>query len=638
MAPERKFPLVSEVELPEDNPLAKMYRLFNPDIPESRKLSYAVFAEFDREYDMIAKFCLNRMAVVAGRYEAQYKNAIANRISVDAMVRVLTVGQANDAWAFIVPPVNGGKAVEATDILSALYEIKVTNGINYEDVQRAAQNHIYLKALHVASGQLAVAGENGSVTDRFQRVPKRFLFEEDEDGDVDFKNTGWLQSVRKGDIICDIKPATEGLPGINVFGERIPAKSGKMPVIPQGRNTSISPDGKSLVADIDGHLIFEDECFRVERNLVINGNIGAGTGNINTHGNVRITGDVPTGFSVKTSGNLTINGTVQGADVYAGGNLIIEKGVAGESMAKVEAGGFIRCGYIQDCTMKAGKDIKAESIVASDIRTEGAVKVTSGKGTIVGGRVSSRYGINARVFGNDSSKYTELDMSLPAEYIPRYKLLSGNLIDLEKKRVLALKHRDVIFKKAQLASRNGEPENKIRMILASENDGKNPSLEELSEQIDAIHEELYDLEKVMKLYEASEIRCVQANPNTMVIINGAKRQVKNFLERCIFKKGFEKVKLEKYDEENNIIETVEDDDHIIEIKEIVSEAELMTKADAGPVIPDKAADEPLEDHPAESSSESSADDVTRMYASSDSEVNEMDYFAGMFASEPSSIF
>ena len=131
-------------------------------------------------------------------------------------------------------------------------------------------------------------------------------FVEDEHGRVDYFNLNLVQSVEKGGVICQAVPPKEGVPGRTVLNQEIPCKTGKTAALPKGRNTEASEDGTKLLAMKSGRVEFSGRGFMVKSVLEINGNVDFSSGNINFVGDVHIHGDVSSGFSIRTIGDVTI--------------------------------------------------------------------------------------------------------------------------------------------------------------------------------------------------------------------------------------------------------------------------------------------------------------------------------------------
>lgn len=70
---------------------------------------------------------------------------------------------------------------------------------------------------------------------------------------VDYKNLNLFIVVKKGDILAERIPHTHGVPGMDILGGVVPAKSGKPKPLPNGKNTKVV-DENILVADLDGQI------------------------------------------------------------------------------------------------------------------------------------------------------------------------------------------------------------------------------------------------------------------------------------------------------------------------------------------------------------------------------------------------
>lgn len=88
-----------------------------------------------------------------------------------------------------------------------------------------------------------------------------------------------------------------------------------------GDNTKVS--GGSLLASINGDIVFAEGRINVELLYVVNGDVCLETGSVVFMGSIAVRGDVREGFSVNAKGNVYIAGRIdEGAAVTAGGSII----------------------------------------------------------------------------------------------------------------------------------------------------------------------------------------------------------------------------------------------------------------------------------------------------------------------------
>nr|WP_314462392.1 FapA family protein [uncultured Clostridium sp.] len=320
------------------------------------------------------------------------------------------------AWIYVIPPLNGGPDITEENLRSLLTQDRVKTGILDETVKSIAKEHIYDQVLLIARGVLARNGIDSSIRDHFERVIQ-LEFEEDENGSVDYKNLNNIQAVKEGEVICEITPAVPGENGMTIEGNVYPCTVKGTPIaVPAGRNTQLTEDGTLIISQKTGHVTFANGKFQVDPLLKINGNIDNSTGNLDYDGDIFISGDVRNGFSVKATGGIDIRGSVEGAEISAQGPITIASGMSGNGRGTLTSESYIKCRYLEHCTVKAGGNVYAESIINSKIQSGEDIVVTSGIGVIIGGSLLAGSNINANIIG---SKVRRLITELIIANVPK---------------------------------------------------------------------------------------------------------------------------------------------------------------------------------------------------------------------------
>ncbi|MEG1684248.1 MAG: hypothetical protein RR295_10470, partial [Oscillospiraceae bacterium] len=112
------------------------------------------------------------------------------------------------AWMLAVPPMWGGEELTPGDISEELRKKNIIEGIDPD-----CDNLPYFQLRQVAWGVPVIPGENGCVVERY---PRQHVAEvaRDERGNVDFKTKSYVQTMNKGDVICDMILPREGTEGI----------------------------------------------------------------------------------------------------------------------------------------------------------------------------------------------------------------------------------------------------------------------------------------------------------------------------------------------------------------------------------------------------------------------------------------
>lgn len=320
--------------------------------------------------------------------------------SMDALPFVYVSSDRMYAFIMAFPPTGWGKELDRGLIYEELEKKKVTYGVDEELLDKLSEDYNrYFHLFLIAKGNKPMNGDNGYIVDYFLRHVER-LPEMDEFGNVDYTSLGSEQNVKKGDLICEVIPPTEGIAGRTVLNQELRCRNGKSVSLPKGKNTEVSEDGYKLLAAIDGRVEFSGRYFSVRPLLEISGNVDYSTGNINFIGDVLIKGDVCSGFSVRAMGDIKVCGVVESCEIEAGGDLIVVKGIVGNMETIVRSHHNIYSKYLVNSIVHARKNVHTDSIRYSNVYSDGEVEVCSGRGLIVGGQIRAAQGIEAKTVGS----------------------------------------------------------------------------------------------------------------------------------------------------------------------------------------------------------------------------------------------
>jgi hypothetical protein len=99
---------------------------------------------------------------------------------------------------------------------------------------------------------------------------------------------------------------------------------------------------------------------------------------------------------------------VESANLSAGGDLCLKRGVQGAERAVIEAGGNVFAEFIEYSKVKAGGCIQSNVILNSKVSADDKVTLTGKKGLIAGGKVHGMMGIECQNAGNQSEIKTLL--------------------------------------------------------------------------------------------------------------------------------------------------------------------------------------------------------------------------------------
>ncbi|MCI8504157.1 MAG: DUF342 domain-containing protein [Dorea sp.] len=371
--------------------------------------------------------------------------------SMDALPFIYVSSDRMYAWVLVFPPTGWGKELTKELIFEALEKKKVSYGLVQETFDSLPDDYNrYFHLFLIAKGSKPANGDNGYLVDYFLRHVER-LPEMDEFGNVNYMSLGAEQNVKKGDLICEAIPPTEGIAGRTVLNQELRCKNGKSVSIPKGKNTEVSEDGNKLIASIDGRVEFSGRYFSVKPLLEIPGNVDYSTGNINFIGDVLIHGDVCSGFSVKAMGDIKVDGVIESCEIEAGGDLIVVKGIVGNMETIVRSQHNIYSKYLVNSIVHARQNVHTDSIRYSNVYSDGEVQVCSGRGLIVGGQIRAAQGIEAKIVGSVYESPTSVFLGGQPYANFEKQLLSRNIKEMKDEMEKLERQPDSPYKSKQMS-------------------------------------------------------------------------------------------------------------------------------------------------------------------------------------------
>lgn len=378
----------------------------------------------------------------------------------------------------------------------------------------------------IASGRPPQDGKDGYIRYLFNLDDRSRRPVELDDGTVNYKEITAIHNVRKGQLIAERIPPTPGIPGQAVTGEEIPARDGKEVRFKLGKNVVTDPEQTGLYAAIDGMMTKTDrDKINVFPVFEVNGDVDYNIGNIDFVGNVVVRGSVLTGFRIKAEGDIRVTGSVDGADMEAGGSIEISAGILGGNKGVIRAGKSVKCSFIQDAVVEAGEDVLVtQSIMHSNIRAGQSVVCRGTKGLIVGGTIQAGERVVARTIGNSMSTMTTIEVGVLPELRNELQQLRQQLKGLNEtkdKSEKALQLLDQMAAAGQLS-----PE-KVAMRIKL-----NHSKRQTAEELSAVKERILEIEKSLEDSEKAKVEVVSTvYGGTKIVIGRYTKFVKDTAAR-----------------------------------------------------------------------------------------------------------
>lgn len=307
----------------------------------------------------------------------------------------------------------------AEELGGLLKENGVVSGIREKTLEELAQGKQNYEETLVAIGTAAKDGRDGFFEYHFNPQPEtRPIIL--PDGSVDYNVLGKIELVTKGQLLVTYHSALPAVTGRDVMGNTIEAYEGKE--LPPLQCKRCEPDetGCKYYAGTEGNVTVEGRCLTVTPIYVIEGNLDAATGDVDFHGDVLIQGNVFAGVTVKTTGNITVNGHVETASLFAGKDVILKNGMQGSGNGVIRAGGNVMARFLEQTQVTAGNEINTGAILNCDVESGRRVVIAGNRGTIIGGTVTAVEQISAASIGNRAGVTTQLVIGLDSEF--KYKM------------------------------------------------------------------------------------------------------------------------------------------------------------------------------------------------------------------------
>ncbi|MCH5185468.1 MAG: DUF342 domain-containing protein [Oscillospiraceae bacterium] len=304
------------------------------------------------------------------------------------------------------------KIIDFDTVMNVLKKNKIVFGINEDVIKKAIEDNSYYEYLAVAKGKQPVDGIDAEIEYKVN-LETSMKPKLNENGNVDYRNVDNFISVKQGEVLAVYIPLVKAINGSDVFGHTLRGKEARNKRIPAGTNTEILSDKVTLVSKIDGLVQLINDKIFVFPLLTIEGDVDTSVGNVDFIGAVRVYGNVCSGMRIKAVGSVSVGGMVEAAEIYAGGDVIINGGIKGMEKAVISSGGSLVSKYIESAVVRAKADITTNAVIQANIQTDGKIIVIGTNGSIIGGLVKSMQAIICKKLGSRSYIPTTAEICVP---------------------------------------------------------------------------------------------------------------------------------------------------------------------------------------------------------------------------------
>ena len=325
-----------------------------------------------------------------------------------------------------------GKKLTAGMLFFYLARKGVKHGIKTDLIERIVKDNIYDSFVDIAEATSPVHGKDAQIELKISVSPDSRP-QLRNNGSVNYRDVQTFTSVSKGQVIAIKIPPTPGNPGYSVYGEPIPSVGGSDKAYPCGKNTEITPDGKTMVASKTGIIYQEGELLHVAEVLHISGDVDFSIGNIKYSGDVLISGNVLPGFSVESDGDVHIKGDVESARIVSrNGKVIVERGIIGKGDTRISAKSGIQVCFAQETIFQTDGTVTFDRYLLHCTVMCESLEATATNSSIIGGKVSAEKQVIIRNLGSEKGIATTITLfdkqkMILEEKIQKLQELEGKL-------------------------------------------------------------------------------------------------------------------------------------------------------------------------------------------------------------------
>lgn len=335
------------------------------------------------------------------------------------------------AYARFYAPSNQGQLMDYQEILNDLKAYGVTVGIQEATIRDFLKTREYCKTILVAKGIPPVQGKDAKIEYLFNTNPN-LKPKRNEDGTVDYHQLNTINHVTKGQCLARMEKEVPGEPGKNVFGEVVQPKQVNTKKFSFSNNIELSEDGMELRSMVNGHASYIKGKVFVSDVFEVPADVDNTTGNIDYDGNVTVKGNVKSGFRITAKGDIVVEGVVEGAQLYAGGQIIVKRGIHGMTKGILKAEGNIITKFIESAEVISSGYIDTESILHSTVSASTEVRVRGRKGFITGGVIRAGNIVEANNIGSEMGAATRIEVGVDPEEKERYNKLQKEIAQINK--------------------------------------------------------------------------------------------------------------------------------------------------------------------------------------------------------------
>ena len=355
----------------------------------------------------------------------------------DARVEVFHAPDHMSARVNLYQAEGAGEPLTTTMVQEALKNDQVLEGIDHDAIAKAldqARKTGKAEAFLVARGR--PPGSSLETRLKFTIETKKHP----QTGQV-------VGSVQAGQEFAHYQPADQNCDdGVDIMGNVIPCVQDEIEDLKLGPNIvtkSLADSTKlALVAEKSGEIILTKSKLELKDKLVLHQGASKSKGVYRFAGEILIEGNVESGVAIYAGGDIKVSGDV-GASLLSGLNVIVAGNVRGDGKAVISSKKHISVTMAEKTNLlSVGDTIIQQSALGCIFKCNSRIVQKKGEGTIVGGRIKSKFGLDVINLGNSAKKETLI--SFGQDY------LVEDQINVEEKEIEKIRQAIVMMDKLML--------------------------------------------------------------------------------------------------------------------------------------------------------------------------------------------
>lgn len=311
------------------------------------------------------------------------------------------------------------------EILDFLKGNGIVYGIDETMLTNLVEGKCYYEEVRIAKGLAPVNGKDGYYEYHFNTNPetKPIIL---KDGSVDYNTLGKFELTMKDQLLATYHASCPHKDGMDIYGRILKAVEGKELSKLKGKGFDYEPEEMEYYANIEGKVSLENGELHVVPVFIVE-NLEATTGDLVFHGDVMVKGNVFSNVTVKTTGNITVNGHVEIATLIAGKDVLLKNGMQGSGSGRIYARGNVMAKFLEQTVVQANGNVSANAILNCNIFSGKSVIVSGTRGSILGGSVTAVEEIQASTIGNRVGMDTKLVIGIEEDFKTAMEKLDADI-------------------------------------------------------------------------------------------------------------------------------------------------------------------------------------------------------------------